>query len=288
MKTVRTIGIFTKLISVFLTLLLIFYIIPSTVYAEVVGAFSISAEENEQINENIVSEDETPIYEYKGQVYEAEELREESVKHFHLEDGSYVAAQYNSPVHYKDENGAWQDIDNSLHPSGSDYSNSNARIKFSKKVTGNSRIFALHDGNMKITMSLIGAEKGTTGQVFNNEEAESKTELQKMMTLENISSRILYENILDGVDLEYIASGLAVKENIIVKQRKDTYSYSFELALNGLDAILTESGDISLVSESGEEKYIIPAPVVYDAENVYAGVSVSNYSLENQKMANIF
>ena len=47
MKTVRTIGIFTKLISVFLTLLLIFYIIPSTVYAEVVGAFSISAEENE-------------------------------------------------------------------------------------------------------------------------------------------------------------------------------------------------------------------------------------------------
>ena len=51
MKNVRTIGIFTKLISVFLTLLLIFYIIPSTVYAEVVGAFSISAEENEQINE---------------------------------------------------------------------------------------------------------------------------------------------------------------------------------------------------------------------------------------------
>ena len=40
MKTVRTIGIFTKLISFFLALLLILYIIPSTVYAEVVGAFS--------------------------------------------------------------------------------------------------------------------------------------------------------------------------------------------------------------------------------------------------------
>ena len=191
-------------------------------------------------------------------------------------------------MHYKDENGAWQDIDNSLHPSGSDYSNSNARIKFSKKVTGNSRIFALHDGNMKITMSLIGAVKGTEGTVYNNPDAEGETELQKLMALEKLSSRILYEEILDGVDLEYIASGLSVKENIIVKQRKDTYSYSFELALNGLDAILTESGDISLVSESGEEKYIIPAPVVYDAENVYAGVSVSNYSLENQKMANIF
>ena len=41
MKTANTIGIFTKLISLFLTLLLIFHIIPSTVYAEVVGAFSI-------------------------------------------------------------------------------------------------------------------------------------------------------------------------------------------------------------------------------------------------------
>ena len=61
MKTVRAIGIFTKLISVFLTLLLIFHIIPSTVYAEVVGAFSISAEDNEQIDENIVPEEEAPI-----------------------------------------------------------------------------------------------------------------------------------------------------------------------------------------------------------------------------------
>ena len=33
--------------------------------------------------------------------------------------------------------------------------------------------------------------------------------------------------VIDASDLEYIASGLSVKENIIVKQRKDTYSYSF-------------------------------------------------------------
>lgn len=46
-------------------------------------------------------------------VREVTELREESVKHFLCEDGSYIAATYSAPVHYK-ENGEWKEIDNSL------------------------------------------------------------------------------------------------------------------------------------------------------------------------------
>ena len=41
-------------------------------------------------------------------------LREENVKHFSLGDGAYQAVVYGHPVHYQDENGAWQDIDNRL------------------------------------------------------------------------------------------------------------------------------------------------------------------------------
>ena len=46
-------------------------------------------------------------------VREITELREESVKHFLCEDGSYIAATYATPVHYQ-ENGIWKEIDNSL------------------------------------------------------------------------------------------------------------------------------------------------------------------------------
>ena len=46
-------------------------------------------------------------------VWEVTELREESVKRFLCEDGSYIAATYSAPVHYK-ENGEWKEIDNSL------------------------------------------------------------------------------------------------------------------------------------------------------------------------------
>ena len=46
-------------------------------------------------------------------VSEVTELREEYTKHFVCEDGSYIAATYSEPVHYK-ENGQWKEIDNSL------------------------------------------------------------------------------------------------------------------------------------------------------------------------------
>ena len=50
-------------------------------------------------------------------VREVTELREESVKHFLCEDGSYIAATYSQPVHYQ-VNGSWVEIDNSLQLSG--------------------------------------------------------------------------------------------------------------------------------------------------------------------------
>ena len=47
-------------------------------------------------------------------LFEEEELREENVKHFRLDNGSYIAVQYGTPVHYE-ENGQWLDYDNTLH-----------------------------------------------------------------------------------------------------------------------------------------------------------------------------
>jgi hypothetical protein len=91
--------------------------------------------------------------------FEVVELREENVKQFRLEDGTYVATQYEKPVHYLDENNMWQNIDNTLTDFGSEIATSNARIKFSKKITGNEVIFTLHENNRKLTLSLDGAIK---------------------------------------------------------------------------------------------------------------------------------
>ena len=61
-------------------------------------------------------------------VGEAESKREESVKHFRLSDGTYIAAVYPYPVHYKDGN-TWKDIDNSLVLSGAEAENGTAALR---------------------------------------------------------------------------------------------------------------------------------------------------------------
>ena len=271
MKNVKTHSAKIRILSFVLTLLLIFYIVPMSVFAETADSGgSDNAVETSDTEAGIVKE-----------VFEVTELREESVKHFKLEDGSYLAAAYNSPVHYKDEDGAWQDIDNRLLSVGSEYSTGNARVKFSKKITGNGDLFTLHENNTKLTMGLVGAEKKTAGIVTSNHSTDDneETRLGKLMNLENLSSSIIYEDVLDGVDIEYILESVNIKENIIVKERGESYSYIFTLSLNNLTATLSEDGSVNIINSAGETAYVIPAPIVFDSANEYAPREASEYSL---------
>lgn len=171
-KNLKSLGI--KSLAMLLSFLMICTMLPLTVWA---GVFD---------------DDQDYAFERKSDVFEVKELRESNVKHFRLEDGSYIAAQYDVPVHYLDSNGEWQDIDNTLSASGNEYSTSNARIKFAKKITGNESIFTIHDGNRKITLSLDRAIKKTQGKIQNSSsDNNSESKLQKMMTLDKLSSKII-------------------------------------------------------------------------------------------------
>ena len=261
----------TKAISMFLALVLIFYFIPTVIYAEIADALSSI----EFTDAEAETEDNNEI------IYEDISKREANVKHFRLADGTYIAMQYATDVHYIGDSGSYEDIDNSLkEAAGSVYANPSSRIKFAKKTTGNGVLFTLKDGSTKLTLSLIGANKGIWGQITNYSDDENDTALGKMSKLERLTSRIIYPNILDGIDLEYIAHSLSIKENIIVKEKCDSYSYSFELKLNGMTAKLVPSGDIEITeSDTGEVKYTIPAPIVYDAAYTYAPEGAATYSL---------
>ena len=128
-KTLKSFGI--KSLAAFLSVLMILTTLPFSTFAISLG-----------------DSDDSPV-DYSlnrlSEAFEVEDLRSEFVKHFRLEDGSYIAAQYDVPVHYLDENGEWQDIDNSLSDIGNEYSTNNAKIKFAKKITGNENVFTLHD-----------------------------------------------------------------------------------------------------------------------------------------------
>ena len=267
MKTAKLFG--QRALSILLAVLMLAFSLPLSVFAlDNDSDDSISSSNNDD-SVNLVKDS-----------FEVEELREENVKHFRLEDGSYIAAQYDKPIHYLDENGEWQNIDNTLAERGSDISTGNARVKFAKKITGNEALFTLHENNRKITMSLDGAIKKTVGTVINSNTATEVTKLQKMMSLENLTAKVLYEDILDGVDLEYIVDSYDIKENIIVKEKADNYTYTFTMQLNNLNAVLDDKGQILLSdSATGVIEYIIPAPIASDADSVYAENDLLYYTL---------
>ena len=184
-----------KFLALFLSLLMCLYLFPTSVIAEALDSETDTVNDITDGTENESVKNEN--------AFEVTELREESVKHFRLSDGTYVAAQYNAPVHYLDAEGKWQDIDNTLTDSGSDISTNDAKIKFAKKIPGNEVLFTLQKDNYKITMSLDGAIKKTSGVATNTvtEFDESATMLQKKMTLDKLTSRVMYADILDGVEL---------------------------------------------------------------------------------------
>ncbi|MBO5111334.1 MAG: RHS repeat-associated core domain-containing protein [Clostridia bacterium] len=266
----RTFTLWIKTLAYLLSILLIFYAVPANVYAELIETVEAALD---NASEETIVEEVTEETETEKAVFEVTDRREETVKHFRTEDGSFTAVQYGIPVHEKDENGKWQDIDNTISDMGNEYGTSNARVKFAKKTTGNETLFTLHNGNRKITMSLSGANKKVAGQVTNTqtEFPEDATQLQKLMTLDKLSSKILYPDILDGVDLEYVVNSGNIKENIIVKERADSYSYTFEVKLNNLDVELCEDGSIVITDPDTEEVvYTIPKGYMYDAADEYS------------------
>ena len=280
MKIMKTYSPLTRLLSLVLSLLIMFYVAPITVSAN--EDDDLIAGPNESgVAEGLSADEVSSADNQIGEPYEVVSLREENAKHFKLPDGSYVAAQYDYPVHFLDEYGDYVDIDNRLSDSGSEFSTENARVKFIKKITGNGNIFTLHENNTKISMGLVGAEKKTAGVVTSGENSDDYIEdaLGKLTNLENISSTIRYSDILDGVDIEYIVHSLNIKENIIVKERKDSYSYTFTVGLNNLAATLSDDGNVYISNEDGEIKYVIPAPIVYDSEKNYAPSEVAEYTL---------
>ena len=247
---IKNIG--SKTLSVILAILMIMYSIPLMSVASL-----LTSEDDTMLGQEINTED---------NVIEITELREEDIKHFRLADGTYIAAQYKTAVHYLDDNGMWQDIDNSLSEIDGDISTSNSRVKFSKKITGNEHIFTLKNGSYKITFSLEDAAKGTPITVSNDGKTTVKaaTKFEELSTLSKITSSVRYNEILPGVDLEYVLLGSEIKENIIVNEKQDEYVFKFGLSLNGLIASLEDDGSVSIWNEDDEKIFTLPAPYMYD------------------------
>ncbi len=240
-------------------------------------------------------------------VAEVEALREENTKHFLCEDGSYIATTYSEPIHYK-ENGEWKEIDNTLKLSNKVKSSSGKAMYVPKSADTEVKIPQSFSDGQKISLTKKGhtisfgvsqdksVKLSKTATVVNNiEELSSNVQPDKVelhnktliastdsenygeitkynnevVAIENQAGAIVYEDVFESADLEYVVTTNSIKENIVVYEKQNDYTYKFDMDFGDLVPIVNEDNSIRVVDPETEETvFFVGAPYMYDANDI--------------------
>ena len=262
-----------KTLATVLSIFILISISPTSIFASAENAATDFSINYSELTPDAVTTNDSSL----DTIREIVSRREENIKHFLLPDGTVEAIIYNSPVHRKDNDGIWQDIDNRLNDNNSNqhgYITSDGRIVFSKKLNTNTpEIFKISENGYSIEVTFnnenfknCNAKLSNHAEKYIPSETDSFEEQYKKLKMIDNTTTLLYKNLLKGIDFEYKIFANNIKENIIINKRSEEYIYSFIYKLEGLDANLNENGSISLKDNiTREEKYNISSPFMYDA-----------------------
>ncbi|MBR2877121.1 MAG: RHS repeat protein, partial [Clostridia bacterium] len=295
-----------KVLSVILAVLTLF-----GVFSVATPVFAAEISEETELNTEIIEETEenaedTEKEEVESEasaeeaeiICEIEEMRTADTKYFRLSDGSYMAASYTAPVHYK-ENGEWKEYDYSIEervneeefvientdqgmtfPEEFKEDNSEQisvsadeyEIKFSPVVEN--KLFKKTKGEARKSEELKSnrIRENFSGGEAVNEKGEKPTEKNKMLMVSNQKSALTYENIYNEVDIEYEVSPNKIKESIVLNSKQDKNKFEFVVDTDGLYPKKEKDGSIMLYSDKECTKSVslIEKPYMYDSNGEYS------------------
>ena len=172
-------------------------------------------------------------------------------KHFLQEDGTIKAVLYDKDIHYL-KNGSYEEIDNQLIKEEGCYVNKSNAFKVFFKENIKDELMRLEKSNNYLNIKLGNAKSGL---------------IKKADKTLNSVECIKYENIFDGIDLDYKLLSNTIKESIIIKDKDSIPNeLSFEVDTNLL-LTLNDDGSIS-ATKKGELVFTITAPYMFDANNI--------------------
>jgi len=149
-------------------------------------------------------------------VAEAIEYRGEFTKAYRKADGTYVAVNAGEALHFQDDDGAWQEIDNTLaiekNEDGQEvYTNAanDFSIELPTSIDSNSPV-EISKGGYSVSFKLLSKPKASKAQVSNAKARTYKKGQTKhaidLANPETKQSRMEYANVLDNTDFVYDAS----------------------------------------------------------------------------------
>ena len=278
----------TKALAVFLVLVLMMQLFPLSVFADdTAGSVQVDVTQTAEAAPEAAAVSEEEQF-HTRVIGEVSELRSQSEKHFRMNDGSFVAVDYGAPVHFSDDGGeTWEDIDNTLALSRDDaelyVAKNGDSVRGFAANTDSGLLFSLSDGAYGLRMGLSESFDNADGEPrsslskaeisYPDEKDRSSDDaaISKQVTPAKLRTDVRYSNVYSGVDFLYELNGYNVKESILVKDRLDSYTFSFYMEMDGLTPELKEAGSIELTDETGEVVYLIPAPFMIDASGAESG-----------------
>ena len=187
---------YKQLLSVVLVLAMLVQLLPLSVLAEtltateepIVTTTTNSFTESEAVPATIVGEEVS--------------LRTETEKHFRLSDGSYIAVSYGMPVHYQDDEGSWQDIDNSLTLSANQeaYASANTQVAttFAADLS-TGLLMSSQNGDVSVTMYLLNGNQVQTMTPIGSGQVATMTtqplQIQSALTMNNTVQATLVADV---------------------------------------------------------------------------------------------
>lgn len=180
---------------------------------------------------------------------ELKHLRKRNEKHFLNDDGTISLYLYNNDIHYL-KNGEYLDIDNTLMEKENTIVNkaNNFHTSFPKDKSTNLLVDITKD-NYYLKIYLLKNKNNNTNIKRNKQD-------------------LIFENILEDIDIDYKVISTKLKESIILKNKNNIpSSLSFKIDTN-LVLELATKGSI-LAKDKDKNIFVIDAPFMKDNSGSY-------------------
>jgi RHS repeat-associated protein len=198
----------------------------------------------------------------KAPVVELKEDRTAASNTYLLSDGELETRVYQSPVNYRDEDGDWKPIDESLAPTPS-----------GDVVNGdNSFDVRLPEDPSQAPIKISVGDTWISEQplALDTEQIELEDESSANYAVEGGAAELEFSGIANGL-----------KGSIILADPSAPAVYHFSVdASQGVIPILTQDGSIKFKTPDDDLVAVMPAPVMSDGNEVVAPEGTIKYSLE--------
>lgn len=193
--------------------------------------------------------------------------RTKFVKQFAMSDGSYTAATYSMPVHYK-RSGKWKEIDTTLVRSGKKKYKTKATdlsIKVSKKANKKS-VVSMKRGKTSLSIALKGKKLKATKAKLSNPKKKTVTDVLNQ-------NKVTYKKVMKNTNVSYDIFPEKVQEIVSINKKQKSKSLSFKL--NTKLKVKVKGKKVYFKSKKGKTKFTRMNTVITDAN----GVSTSKVKL---------